>query len=241
MAVDPKCFTTDFIGEGAEQCILTDEKGILDSTVTCGKSTIIPKDKIGSCPDAQAALDAHNEARSRYGANPLLWSKTLAQYAQQVVDTCVFQHSNGQYGENLAIGTRLSCEQAVDLWVDEEGAYPPGGVPGFSQATGHFSQVVWKDTLQVGCAFKRCPNGNFVACSYNPPGNYIGQFAEQVGSPGEKPDCYPPESGKSPPVPAPKPNPAPVPNPAPQPPPAPSPPAQQCCFFRICSPIFCRN
>jgi len=219
--------------------------GTPDSTVTCGKSTIIPKDKIGSCPDAQAALDAHNEARLRYGANPLLWSKTLAQYAQQVVDTCVFAHSNGQYGENLAIGTSLSCEEAVDLWVDEESEYPPGGVPGFSQATGHFSQVVWKNTLQVGCAFKRCPNGNFVACAYNPPGNYIGQFAEQVGTPGEKPDCYPPENGgNQPTVPLPvPPPPAPGPKPAPQPPapvPSPSPPAQQCCIFSFCSPIFCR-
>lgn len=34
-------------------------------------------------------------------ANPLLWSKTLADYAQGVSLTCVFQHSNGNYGENL--------------------------------------------------------------------------------------------------------------------------------------------
>ena len=45
-------------------------------------STTIPPEKIGSCPDAQEALDAHNAARKEWGASPLLWSRTLANYAQ---------------------------------------------------------------------------------------------------------------------------------------------------------------
>lgn len=110
---------------------------------------MIPADKLQatSCADAQEALDAHNAARVRYGAPPLLWSKTLADYAETVSDTCVFAHSNGPYGENLAIGPGLTCKGAVDLWVGEERYWSPGG--GFSSSTGHFTAVVWENTVQV--------------------------------------------------------------------------------------------
>lgn len=38
---------------------------------------------------------------------------------------------------------------------------PPSG-------SGHFTQVVWKDTERLGCGTK----GNYVVCRYAPPGNY---------------------------------------------------------------------
>lgn len=125
-------------------------------------------EKIGACPDAQAALDLHNAVRARRGAAPLLWSKTLADSAQAVADTCVFAHSNTNYGENLAIGTNMDCEYGTQLWVDEESLYDNLSEPGFSSATGHFSQVVWKNSLQVGCGYKVCSRGGYVVCHYYP-------------------------------------------------------------------------
>lgn len=53
----------------------------------------------GSCPDAQAALDAHNAARARRGAPPLSWSASLAQYAQGVSSRCVLQVGPGRGGQ----------------------------------------------------------------------------------------------------------------------------------------------
>ena len=42
-------------------------------------------------PAAQAALDAHNAARTARGAAALVWNDTLAQYALGVSQTCKFE------------------------------------------------------------------------------------------------------------------------------------------------------
>src|SRR5262245_32429371 len=58
--------------------------------------------------DAQRFVAAHNAARAKHCAPPLVWSKKLAAIAQNWANTlrdkgCVFGHSGGQqYGENLA-------------------------------------------------------------------------------------------------------------------------------------------
>ncbi|KAF8888246.1 CAP domain-containing protein [Infundibulicybe gibba] len=69
-------------------------------------------------------------------------------------------------------------------------AVPLDNNPGFSSATGHFTQVVWKGTTQVACAVANCGAGTifsqasgYVVCRYSPPGNVIGQFPQNVGRP----------------------------------------------------------
>lgn len=53
--------------------------------------------------------------------------------------------------------------------------------------TGHYTQVVWKDTTLIGCAFNlACRTMDFLVCQYKSPGNYQGQFQKQAcvrGSP----------------------------------------------------------
>lgn len=59
---------------------------------------------------------------------------------------------------------------------------------------GHFSQVVWKNSLSVGCYTANCTveglqNSNsgvqpfFTVCNYSPAGNVEGEFADNVGAP----------------------------------------------------------
>lgn len=46
---------------------------------------------------------------------------------------------------------------------------------------GHFSQVVWRDSKELGVAVAKNRNGHiFVVANYSPPGNFIGSFAENV-------------------------------------------------------------
>jgi uncharacterized protein YkwD len=136
--------------------------------------------------EAQRLVDAHNRVRAKHCAKPLAWSAKLAQVAQQWANAlrdkgCVFGHSGGSFGENLAAGTSgtLDAEDVVKMWYDEVSQYRfPNG--GFSAQTGHFTQVVWRGTARVGCGRSQCNNMDIWVCEYDPAGNWQGQYRENV-------------------------------------------------------------
>ncbi|KAK0622290.1 Protein PRY1 [Lasiodiplodia hormozganensis] len=131
-------------------------------------------------------LDITNTVRQNYNASALSWNDTLADYAQAWSEGCKFEHSNGPYGENLA-ATYPSASAAVTAWANESQHFNFAD-PGFTEATGHFSQMVWKGTTSMGCGRTNCggssqghhANGWYVVCSYWPRGNVLGQFAANV-------------------------------------------------------------
>jgi pathogenesis-related protein 1 len=129
---------------------------------------------------------AHARVRAKHCAPPLTWSPKLAEYAQHWADSlkahrCSFEHSNGQYGENLAAGTIGALDPAgtVDYWYSEikDYKFPDGG---FSMKTGHFTQLVWKSTTQVGCGHAQCNGLDLWVCEYDPPGNVEGEYRANV-------------------------------------------------------------
>lgn len=131
----------------------------------------------------QQMLNAHNSWRSRTGVPPLTWSPQLATYAQQWATKLAqenrFEHrKNSPYGENLAWagGQQLSPERVVNMWGEEVKDYNYASnscKPG--KMCGHYTQVVWRNTKQVGCGMARGNGKEVWVCNYNPPGNYIGQ------------------------------------------------------------------
>jgi uncharacterized protein YkwD len=143
-----------------------------------------PAAKAGSI--AQRFVDAHNRVRAKHCAAGLAWSPKLAEVAQKWANHlrdagCTFGHSGGTYGENLAAGTEgvLDPEATVAMWYDEIKLYkfPDGG---FSMKTGHFTQVIWRGTKQVGCGHSQCNGNDIWVCNYDPPGNWEGQYRESV-------------------------------------------------------------
>jgi uncharacterized protein YkwD len=143
--------------------------------------------------DADAYLAAHNGYRAKHCAPPLTWSPKLAELAQRWADAlrakgCAFGHSNGSTGENLAAGTTgtLDPESVTKMWYDEIALYKfPNG--GFSMKTGHFTQVVWRGTTQIGCGRSQCNGMDIFVCEYDPAGNWDGQYRENVLPVGCKP------------------------------------------------------
>ena len=136
--------------------------------------------------EAQQLLDFHNRYRAQHCAAPLTWSPKLAQAAQQWANTlkakdCAFEHSGGETGENLAAGTAgaLDARATVAMWYDEIKGYS-FNQPGFSMQTGHFTQVVWRGTTAMGCGKSACKGLEIWVCEYDPPGNWEGQYRDQV-------------------------------------------------------------
>ncbi|KAI3762270.1 hypothetical protein L1987_52695 [Smallanthus sonchifolius] len=130
----------------------------------------------------QDYLNAHNAARAQVGVGNMVWNPTLAAYAQnyanQRLGDCNLIHSGGPYGENLAKGSgQFTGTAAVNLWVNEKASYDHRtNTCASGRVCGHYTQVVWRNSVQLGCARAQCANGWwFVICSYSPRGNIIGQ------------------------------------------------------------------
>lgn len=129
---------------------------------------------------------AHNRVRAEHCAPDLVWSPTLEAEASAwakhlAADGCAFAHSSTEYGENLAAGTTgaLDADAVVAMWAGEAAQYD-WKRPGFSMKTGHFTQVVWKDTQAIGCATVTCRGLDIWVCNYEPAGNVEGAFAANV-------------------------------------------------------------
>ena len=138
-----------------------------------------------------SGLDRHNILRAKHGCpalthNPELSKKAQA-YADNLASRDVMEHSNCQWGdkqvgENLAMcsGQAMTGEFMTDMWYDEIKDYDFDN-PGFNMATGHFTQVVWKDTKEVGFGVAKAKSGSIYSVgNYYPPGNYQGQFDTNV-------------------------------------------------------------
>ena len=66
------------------------------------------------------------------------------------------------------------------MWYEEHDKYNYSN-PGFSSTTGHFTQIVWQNSKEMGAGKAVSSSGaQFVVARYQPPGNVRGQFPENV-------------------------------------------------------------
>ena len=185
-----------YYGDGSDinsQKIASANQGVSPTSLQIGQQLQIPAGQ-GTPPApsgggmAQEILNAHNSYRSQVGVAALTWSDALASHAQDWANHLsshgLFQHSgtSGQ-GENLWMGTshRFSFTQMVGSWGDEKQHFVKGTFPNVSNTgnwvdVGHYTQIVWRNTTQVGCAVVDGGDGNArLVCRYVSQGNVIGQ------------------------------------------------------------------
>ena len=140
-----------------------------------------------------AMLRGQNDARARLGLAPLSWNDSLAAdarvYAQELARSGRFEHSpqprgNPPQGENLWTGTRraYSYNEMVGHWVAEGRLYRPLPVPDSSTSgqfgdVGHYTQIVWRATQEIGCAEAHNRTDDYIVCRYLPAGNVLGEVA----------------------------------------------------------------
>jgi pathogenesis-related protein 1 len=126
-------------------------------------------------------LAAHNALRAKVGAPALAWSENLARVAQEWANTLIaerrFDHRpNSKYGENMfrLDGGRTAPQKVVERWASEQANfnYKSNKCKG---ECGHYTQIVWRTTKELGCAVARGGQREVWVCEYAPPGNYVGQ------------------------------------------------------------------
>ncbi|XXH02267.1 hypothetical protein Hte_008636 [Hypoxylon texense] len=158
------------------------------------------------------AVSRHNMHRSNHSVPDVTWSDKLAGYAANTASTCVFAHDMDQgdkgYGQNLAawgssanakdLGTVGALKMAITgFWYNGEFSkylpeyYGPAG-PDMStfEEWGHFSQMLWKDSIEIGCVSQFCEAGTiykidswFTVCNYAAQGNMGGAYPTNVLKP----------------------------------------------------------
>ncbi len=143
---------------------------------------------------------AHNAVRAMEQTStplpPVTWNNQLAATAQawasQCIDTAaptgLVDHSTSAsrsagfpyaVGENI-FGTSgtATAQGTVDSWASEKSNYNYAN-NSCSGICGHYTQIVWRTTREIGCALVDCPGlqyGSTVVCNYGPAGNYSGQL-----------------------------------------------------------------
>lgn len=142
-------------------------------------------------------LAAHNLAREDAGVPPLAWSDRLARdargWARHLARTNAYEHASpdqrrGQ-GENLwrGPGGYWSPWQMVGFFVEEKRHFRPGNFPEVSRTgswsdVGHYTQIIWPETREVGCAIARADGDEVLVCRYWPAGNIWGQRIDPRGA-----------------------------------------------------------
>ena len=137
------------------------------------------------------ALEYHNKYRKMHHAPPLKLNKELCSIAENYAKTLAtelqcLQHSENTYrgeelGENLygSYGTDATGQEVSKDWYDEIKKYNFNG--DWQSGCGHFTQMVWKETKEVGFGKWRDKSGQiYVVGNYYPAGNFLGCFKENV-------------------------------------------------------------
>ena len=117
----------------------------------------------------KSALDAHNNYRAKHHVGKLVLNQELCdiaqKYAEELARTGNFAHSGNSFhddnmGENLfaCYGMKITGKMMTDDWYNEVNQYNFNN-PGYISGTGHFTQIVWKGSKQVGFGYAQARDG----------------------------------------------------------------------------------
>ena len=133
---------------------------------------------------------AHNLERANAMPVPMpalaamTWATDLAASAQAYADKCIFAHdAQNKWGENLYANwppSSADAQEVVQGWASEKSDYNYAN-NSCSGMCGHYTQLVWRSSTEVGCGVKTCANfegngtGAIWVCRYRQAGNFNNQ------------------------------------------------------------------
>jgi hypothetical protein len=156
-----------------------------------GSTTETPDNALWSAGsnDVQTILAAQNGYRAQVGVPPLQWSGGLAEQAQSWANQLATTPNEllGEpgipFGQNVSSyisNVGGSYAQVIDDWGSEQqyfvgGIFPDVSTTGDFESVGQYTQMVWRNTTEVGCAVAGDQYYAVLVCFYNPPGNIFGE------------------------------------------------------------------
>jgi hypothetical protein len=165
--------------------------GATGLVAACGGDGGVPEELD---PRLALMLDAHNQVRAGASPSPspalpsMTWAGDLAAAAQRYAARCDFSHDpdRGPVGENLSVnappGWRMG-ENVVIGWAEEAADYDYA-TDTCAAVCGHYTQIVWRDSVELGCGVATCNGGidgftgdagEIWVCRYRAPGNFGGR------------------------------------------------------------------
>lgn len=139
----------------------------------------------------QEALQTHNQLRSKHRSPALRVNQELnkiaQKYAEKIAKSNSFEHSDNTFkgdnlGENLFMcgGYLITGKEMSQQWYNEIKDYNFNKAT-FGSNTGHFTQLIWADSIEVGFGAAKAKDGSYYGvANYYPAGNVMGNFAPNV-------------------------------------------------------------
>ena len=142
----------------------------------------------------------HNVLREKHGVPPLTTDPKLEKYAEETVIDSLYigtfkrgeSYRDGEYlGQNLylGIGNPYTGRYLTNYWYSENAYYNYySGSSKNGDIVNHFTQMIWKTTQKIGCAYtvgrwKTYDECYYICCYYSPGGNLPGLYVKNVPRP----------------------------------------------------------
>ena len=153
------------------------------------------EEEINPYPDYDSKiklLSLHNRYRHKHKVKNLHISNELCEKAKKKISKLIAKDDDEflddedeeiELGENLYINYQglFDVEKICKDWYDEKNKYDFSKNK-YQKGTGHFTQMIWKETKAVGFGWDISSKNNkfYFLAYYYPAGNEVGKFKENV-------------------------------------------------------------
>ena len=140
----------------------------------------------------QEVLNLHNKERKNRGFKELIFDKHLNGLAQKYADN---YQDNEKYNNNINNNKNLyginymkfkgdNLLEIINIcnnWIQEKDLIDKQKIKKYNSKTKHYSQIIWKNTKQIGCGYSKINNEDSIfVVFYSPAGNVFDKFEENT-------------------------------------------------------------
>ena len=136
----------------------------------------------------EICLEIHNQKRDLHDSPHLEINEQLCDLAKKCAVKLSKNENNINYiykdvflGQNIYIyrGENFRIGNIINEWYKEIYNYREN-LNKFQKNTSHFTQMIWKETKEIGFGLKEKGDTFYIVVFYYPPGNTFGEFKNNI-------------------------------------------------------------